>query len=367
MTDPSAIMRLALPFCACWSVFAARSAWSLRNVASGDPMPEFRLTTAGGNELSRDAAAGRPLILVFVRPGQTHSLEALAQLAEVRVRIDETVRLWVAATREQEVDGWAARVADVGAGDLPTAVDVGRELYGALGVIVTPTTVVIDAAGTVRGVIPHVPPRYAERLIADTRLARGDISVEEHKRLVTDTKAPGRPADALERRRYALVRSLLDRNKLTAAARVLAEFAAGDEDAPAIRGLAARLHCLKGNWDAVSGTLNGLDAASCNDADALEGLMLAALVEARKEDAIAIAARGAEHTADAQQRSRFHYVRGCLLGQHSDDTGAVSALRESLATVHGLQIEKLLAALRDRRAERSSKQEQLEEEARDHQ
>ncbi|MBI4605242.1 MAG: tetratricopeptide repeat protein [Planctomycetes bacterium] len=163
-----------------WLALAAassRTAFATRNVKEGDPMPAFSLPRAGGagGECSSTELQGQPGVVVFWQPHQKLSLDALRDL-EAIVQELGAKRVRVAAIDASRSTAEAVGAALAGEKlSLTVALDPQRELYGKVGVIVCPTTLVVDALGTLRFILASHPRTYSQVVRARLRFLLGDL------------------------------------------------------------------------------------------------------------------------------------------------------------------------------------------------
>ncbi|NOY44650.1 MAG: redoxin domain-containing protein [Deltaproteobacteria bacterium] len=122
-----------------------RSAEAFRKVQPGQPAPEFALKTVDGGEVTLSAHRGKAVVLSFLRQGQGRSTKAAKALMEVAARFGD--RVAVVGVVVNPGDGDAKAWAEGLGVSYPVALDTGQEVYGAYGVLVAPSTGVIDPDG----------------------------------------------------------------------------------------------------------------------------------------------------------------------------------------------------------------------------
>lgn len=146
-------------------------ALAFRNAAVGSAVPALALD---GRSVARVAvpASGRVTIVLFWRPGQTFSEEALADLAALAPSLGAkgVVTVAIAETGSQPK-----------AAALPfeAASDRERQASDAYGVIVFPSTAVVDARGVLRAYVPSRSAAYRAVVEAHALLALGEITEPE--------------------------------------------------------------------------------------------------------------------------------------------------------------------------------------------
>lgn len=169
--------------------FGGSSAHAVEKLQVGQPLPAFSLRRADKptRVFTAGQLLGKPAVLVFWRPHQELSTAALGdwqgivrelgrsrfQVVGIDTAVSPTPAL-VAAMDEMELT-------------FPVLLDPKRELYGKLGVIVSPTTFMFDADGVLRFAIPTRPPQYAQVVRAHMRFLVGDIDEEQMNKDVNPT------------------------------------------------------------------------------------------------------------------------------------------------------------------------------------
>lgn len=159
------------------------------NIKIGDPMPSFSLPRAdgGSGEFSLTQLIGRPSIVVFWRPNQTLSLDALRDIKTLSEEIGAD-RVGIVA-----VDASSSTAQDVTAAlagatfPFPVLLDPQRRLYGKIGVIVCPTTLLLDGEGVLRFKIASHPRQFGNVLRARIRFLVGDLDEAGMKREIEPT------------------------------------------------------------------------------------------------------------------------------------------------------------------------------------
>ncbi len=185
------------------STLSAR-ADSLRNVKVGEEVPPYTLRTLDNQTIASQELKGRTIVLVYMSAEQTSSESAAATAYEVvRNLVGKDVELILAtadATKAEYFREWRDRA---GVHE-PLALDLKRELYGGLGLIVLPTTVVIDAEGRLAHVISSFKTNYEHVLRSYILHTIGELTdAQLDERLKTETFERGRPEDKIARHRAA--------------------------------------------------------------------------------------------------------------------------------------------------------------------
>lgn len=176
----SSTKRAGIIVSVCWMVVMTvfqQTAFGLRNLKAGDTLPAFSLIRADGKgqQYNSQQLTGQPAVIVFWRPNQKRSFEALGDLQSL---VDEigAARFKVLAvdTRRSSVQTIQAALGGKTL-SFPVLLDPQRTLYGTVGVIVSPTTLLLDAKGVLRFVVASHPPQFRHVIRARLRFLLGQI------------------------------------------------------------------------------------------------------------------------------------------------------------------------------------------------
>ena len=176
----------------------------LRVIKVGQAIPAYSLKTLGTDSIDNPSARGHALVLVYVAAQQVSSTKVMVEsqqmLADLK-RSDLDVQYVTADVVQTD---WFRDFRDGAGIHSPLGLDFDRVLYGQLGIIVLPTTIVVDAKGRLAHVIAGYKPDYIHMLDAYARHALGlldNTQLEEYltaKGFHRDT-----PADRAARHRAA--------------------------------------------------------------------------------------------------------------------------------------------------------------------
>lgn len=138
---------------------------AFRNVSVGSPVPALTLDAGEGKRVAVPAS-GRVTVIVFWRPGQAFSTEALADLTAI----------WPALSAKS-VSAIAVAESGAPAARFPFASvpDRDRQASDAFGVIVFPSTAVVDARGVLRAYVPSRGQNYRGIVEAHVERALGEL------------------------------------------------------------------------------------------------------------------------------------------------------------------------------------------------
>jgi tetratricopeptide (TPR) repeat protein len=227
------------------------------NVAVGEVVEDAELRTLDGGKASLVAKGAKANVVVFFRPHQEHSTDALKELAACQKDLEGKPVHWVAVVSSS----WApaetrAAVAETGI-RMPVLVDDGDALYGRLGVRLHPTVGVLDAGRRLAAYEPFRQINYCDRVKARIRLVLGELDEAGVARADAPERSTTRTEDGVARRHLNYARMLLRIQKLD---RALAEVQKALEVAPTAAGYA-----LQGEILAAQGkcpdALRAFDAA----------------------------------------------------------------------------------------------------------
>ncbi len=192
---------------------------ALDHAAIGAVLAPEELPPVGGGPRRPFFEPGRVSVFAFVRPGQDHTRDTLAQLAGIEAGLPPRKVAFAAivsggAPRE-EVE---AMVREAGLA-MPVLVDAGDRLYGQLGVRLHPLVGVVDAEGRLVAWEPFRQVNQAEVLRTRIRQALGEIGPAEAALALTPPRAamPGDDPHAVARRDVNLSRMLLEKGNAEAA------------------------------------------------------------------------------------------------------------------------------------------------------
>lgn len=202
----------------------------LRNVEIGAPVPAFSVRALDGATIELEAFQNRVLLVVFARPDHEKSLEVLIAAQKILKASGDAKLSVLAVSTKEESDPYFKRITAENHLTYPIALDPQRKMYGDFGVVVAPTTLLIDGGGILRFVIPHLPISYDRRLRLHTDLLLGKITRDDHERQlaqVDESKVEGQDPWT---RSLGLARILIDQGKFDLAVPVLKKLCAERDD-----------------------------------------------------------------------------------------------------------------------------------------
>ncbi len=165
-------------------------AQGFRNVRPGQEAPAFSVNTVDGREVSLEALRGRAVVLAFLRIGQEKSAKAARVLADLQKTFGDRVAVVGIVLNPDGGDpkAWADRLGV----SFPLGLDPQREVYGAYGVLVAPSTGVIDPGGRFVEEVGGYTASYRDELERLVRNALGEKVARDEAAVRAPEKKPGR-------------------------------------------------------------------------------------------------------------------------------------------------------------------------------
>jgi len=239
----------------------------------------WQATDTAGNAVSVPAG-GKVSVVVFVRPDQGRSDEAMTQLtALMNGSAGGTGVEPVAVVSGHSAGVGAAKLAGSGKWPWPVVVDPDYQASGLMSVHVWPTTVIVDDAGKLVAHLPGLRESYAKDLRAYLEFARGTIDQAElARRLDANGTVVGTPIHVASRHLH-LAEKLLEKGQADLAREELVRGLADAPDDVPLQLTLARVHLMIGEpGEALTGLdAIGADAAAAWRLGTLRGRALAGL------------------------------------------------------------------------------------------
>jgi len=154
----------------------------LRVVKVNQAIPTYSLKTLAGKPMDNPSARGHATVLVYVAAQQVSSTKVMVESQRMLIDLKRDDLEVQYATADIAQTAWFRDFRDGAGIHGPMGLDFDRVLYGQLGIIVLPTTIVVDAKGRLAHVIAGYKPDYVHMLDAYARHALGlldDKQLEE--------------------------------------------------------------------------------------------------------------------------------------------------------------------------------------------
>lgn len=171
---------------------------------AGEAAPGFTLRAIGGEPVSLSEFRGSIVVLVYWRTDQERSLQAITDLQGLYGKYrDRGVRIIGISAEVDAKESISAMVRDRGI-EFPMLLDSEREVYGAFGIRVYPSTIIIDREGKFAHAIPGHALSYKLQIDGRLRYMLGEISEEELKEYLSPEREVKDEALLKAQRRYNL-------------------------------------------------------------------------------------------------------------------------------------------------------------------
>jgi tetratricopeptide (TPR) repeat protein len=159
-----------------------------RNIKLGDSVGPLKMTDIEGKAVATESWNGAPSALIFVAADQVSSEKAARDLQAAMDALTGANIHAVALTSDAVKIDYFKELRARENIRYPLAIDAGREIYGRIGVIVLPTTLLLDKDGKLAHVISGYDLAYGRT--AQAKLARlaGRITADEEVRLLSTTQ-----------------------------------------------------------------------------------------------------------------------------------------------------------------------------------
>ena len=148
-------------------------------------------------------------VVVFFRPGQERSLEALRELGRSQKDLAAKPVHFVAVASDSAAPGDVAAMLKQAGLSMPVVRDAGDALYGLLEIRLHPYVVILDGAGHVVARQPYLDIGFGDLVSARARWAMHEISDAELARAVDPPAAPTHTEAGVARRHVNFAKGLL--------------------------------------------------------------------------------------------------------------------------------------------------------------
>ncbi len=227
----------------------------LRNVKVGDQLPAFSVLTLDDTKIESSAYRGKVLLLVFARPQHDDSLQALRAAQRMYQSFKGPGLAVLAVSTSPESRDFLRQCTAEHKVTYPVTLDPNRTMYGDFGLIVAPTTLLIDSAGVLRFELAQLPPNFDQRVKLHVRLLLGELGQAEHDVLAEQLRT-GIPKkiDPAERQ-LGLVRLLMEQEKYKQAISILDALGGDQKGHASVAILRGTCHLALGEIDKAADSL----------------------------------------------------------------------------------------------------------------
>jgi len=175
---------------------------ALRNVNIGDEAPNFVLQDTNGREFSLTSLKGKIVIIVFWRAEQKRCLEALATLQSIYVNFKEQGVEVLALSSDDGGLELISKIKREKQLTFPMLYDSEEKAYGDYGVIVTPSTIIIDKKGKLNYYYPSYRDDFSRQISGRLEVLLGKRTLEELQAKLQPVKRPQLSEAEKKARRY---------------------------------------------------------------------------------------------------------------------------------------------------------------------
>ena len=309
------------------ALLPAAHADDLRKVKKGEPVPEIKLPTIDGQQFDSAASKGKVLVVVYLSAEQRSSELAAEESQEVARELGSDNVQLIHVTADVVHKPYYERFRAEKSIDAPLAFDASRQLYGDLGLIVFPTTIVVAKDGTLANVISTRGPDYRHLLDVYVRHALGlidDTQLEEQlKARPSDLHSP----KSLASRHRAAARLLREKGLSDAARDELIQAQQLDPDDVDIRLDLADLYLDLNQTEDAEALINAILEAQPDHrrAKMLDGILLYQKGQLGESESILLDALVLN-----PDPARTHYYLGRIYEQQGQTAKALEHYREAL-------------------------------------
>jgi peroxiredoxin len=312
------------------------AAGAQRKLRPGDRIPDFSCTGIDGKTYTRADYEDKVLVLLFVKPAQKHSTKAMRIAQRLASERDGAKPAVLAISTQPDAAEDFGKLAKQLPFTQPIALDPDRQAYGDFGIIVAPTTFIIDGQGVLRFALSHMPLNFERNLIAHVNLLAGRITEAQHAAVLDGGDPAISDEDVSANRNLALAGRLCEQGKPEVAIPILEKLV---PDTKAGAKADARVAVLLGTCYVAVGKVDS--AAKCLDPLATQtpappGLKLAlARLEVRRGND----AKAKDHLIEGMKTAAENGPLLFELGRIHERTGekdkALDCYRRALETIYG--------------------------------
>ena len=223
---------------------------SAAHAAIGTPVPnaEMPLLQGGKRSALKEAETN---VLVFFRPRQERSLEALKEMAQCQNAFAGKAVQWSAVVSgSAPADEVAAMMRDTQFA-APVLLDAGDALYGSLGLALHPVVVMVGKDGKLAAFEPFRSVEFCPVVAARIRRELGEISEAELQAILSPPKATQGGSAQAARRYRAFAEALLKDQKTDKALEMVRRSLDKDPELASAHALLGRVLATQGKCEAA--------------------------------------------------------------------------------------------------------------------
>jgi tetratricopeptide (TPR) repeat protein len=173
-----------------------------RSLDLGDAVPDFVSQDISGTELSLTSLRGKIVIIVFWRAEQKRSIEALTALQSIYMKTKEQGVEVLALSSDEGGPELIGKVKQSKQFTFPMLYDREEKAYGDYGVMVMPSTFIIDKAGKLSYYYPGYRDDFSRQISGRVDVLLGKKTLEELQAELQPVKRPEISEAEKKARRY---------------------------------------------------------------------------------------------------------------------------------------------------------------------
>lgn len=299
----------------------------LRNIKRGEPVPGFRLPAIDGSVIDGEALKGSVVVVVCLSAEQRRSeLAAMDSFSVVQGMGSEPVKL-VHVTADAVQKAYFEKFRSDRGISAMLAFDPDRALFGKLGLIVFPTTIVMNKDGKLAEVISLHSAGYKNMLEAYIQHTLGKITDEQLKqRLAARSTEEGTPKSFASAHR-ALARSLRQKGNLDGAREELAKAREQDPENKEVMLDIADLDIAMGKIDEAEAMVQNVLASQPDHRRAKQLKGIALFTRGKYDEAEIVMVDALKLNPNPEV---MHYYLGQICEKKGDSAKALEHYREAL-------------------------------------
>jgi tetratricopeptide (TPR) repeat protein len=174
------------------------------SISIGQQAPDFNLSSASGEPVALSEFKEDTLVFIYWRTEQKRSVMALKEANDIMKDYEKKKVKVIGVIEDSDSLEEAQKVFEDNNISYPLLIDGNRQLYGAYGIRVFPTTVIIDKDGVLAYDIPSHPLTYKMKLEGYVRKLIGEIDEDELKAVLSPKKEKKDDALLEAERKYNL-------------------------------------------------------------------------------------------------------------------------------------------------------------------
>jgi peroxiredoxin len=170
----------------------------------GVEAPDFTLSSTDGGKISLREKSGKVVVVIYWRSEQKRSLQAIDDCKSIYDNYREKGLEVIGIVPDTEdIEKVKHVIQDKGV-DFPVLIDSGREYYGAYGVRVYPTTVIIDRERKLAKAIPGHALTYRRTLEGNVKHILGEIDEKQLQEVLSPQQKVKAKTELEAERKYNL-------------------------------------------------------------------------------------------------------------------------------------------------------------------